>query len=54
VAHTACNATWRDVGIHCIEREQSVMAFAAEALREKLRRAGTGTGREPEGLVQFH
>jgi hypothetical protein len=44
VAHTACNATWRDVGIHCVERGQSVMAFVAEAPREKLRRAGTRHG----------
>ena len=26
------------VKVHCVEREQSVMEFVAEALREKLRR----------------
>jgi len=28
------------VKIRCVKREQTVMAFVAEALREKLRRAG--------------
>ena len=28
------------VKVHCVERERSVMDFVADAVREKLRRAG--------------
>jgi hypothetical protein len=31
------------VRIHCVERERSVMEFVADAVREKLRRAGNRT-----------